>query len=172
MVLLRETTKDDPNRIELATRKGTPIPNTQIEEYAPFRAKALIEDLHKQFSQIAELRSVSQIYNCVGLVFGVRRTFISDDDVEWILDEDGYKRVPDAQVVIGDVIAYRRISENKIIHVGVVVGTRFDASGLLSRLILSKWGHQGGEYLHLPTSVPPYYLIDAAVEYWSERYLP
>jgi hypothetical protein len=92
---------------------------------------------------------VAAAYNCHGLTFASRRTCIdSPEEVQRILVQDGYEKVPNRKDLMpGDVIVYR--SEGDIPHSGVVI--RLDD---LNPLVLSKWGANGPEVLHRANYCP------------------
>jgi hypothetical protein len=107
---------------------------------------------------------MSATYNCFGLVFASRRTWIHEEALDLILRDDGYRRVDVPW--IGDVVIYRDNDDN-VNHVGIVVGLNVDSMGGQPEiLVLSKWGADG-EYLHRHDHVPG--LFGARVEYWTER---
>jgi hypothetical protein len=107
---------------------------------------------------------MSATYNCFGLVFASRRTWIHEEALDLILRDDGYRRVDVPW--IGDVVIYRDNDDN-VNHVGIVVGLNVDSMGGQPEiLVLSKWGADG-EYLHRHDHVPE--LFGARVEYWTER---
>ncbi len=171
MVLLSSPIRKDSSGIALATKKGWDIPNVQKDEIPEFKAKALRQDLHKQYENFAELRSLSHTYNCVGMVFGTRRTFIDVEYVDKILRDDGYKKIEPTTVLAGDIIIYRIKSSREVCHIGIVLGRFVDKTGIIQFHVLSKWG-QTGEYIHLPENVPLGYLEGTEIEYWSERFMP
>jgi len=111
----------------------------------------------------AQLRSVTAIYNCFGMAFANRRTWILEDALPLIKEEDGYRSV--ARPSVGDVVVYRRAAE--IEHVGIAVEVRpIVETGSWEVIVLSKWGAEG-EYLHHEDYVPQ--LLGRPVEYWTER---
>src|SRR5207248_5093094 len=102
-------------------RAGKRIPNEQRPPRSP-EAVAEALRLWKEQRPYAELRSRgSAVYNCLGLVFGSRRTCIDSEYTERILNEDGYRPVQDPeQPTVGDVVLYRR-PDREIAHVGWIV---------------------------------------------------
>ena len=93
---------NDPHRQPLATKKGTPIPNTRRLPQPPAAMAARAEAVRKGHPT-AELRSLSSEYNCVGMALASRRAFVDIEHLTLILEEDGYRRVSDRDVVAGDL---------------------------------------------------------------------
>lgn len=113
------------------------------------------------------LRSITAVYNCLGLPFAARRTCIEPDHTQMILTEDGYTKLPGADhAQIGDIVVYRHDSEDA--HVGVLI--RIEDPLLMHRklFVLSKWG-AFGEYTHPIDAVPP--LFGQPHEFWTDRRL-
>jgi hypothetical protein len=155
----------DKASIELATKLGNHIPNEQRKELIPSLLLEGIALYEKNYN--IQRRSLTATYNCLGMVFGVRRTFIDDTYLDWILKEDGYKSLSDiSELEIGDLIIYR--NNGKASHVGVVVDiTRpltIDAKWIVQ--VMSKWG-AGGEYIHSMEIVHPF--LGKPSEFWTDR---
>lgn len=139
------------DELPLATRAGRQIPNEYAEEILPELLQEALRLVEPNYPELVR-RSVSNTYNCVGMVFAARRVHIDDLEVDAILREDAYIRLNDmAQALEGDVVVYRDEAGGAR-HVGVVVET----GGLVKTLndnpvericVLSKWGY-GGEYIH------------------------
>ncbi len=157
----------DRASIPLAARSGWQIPNERRAEITPEQRRAAVE-MHKDRST-ARLRSMTAVYNCMGMVFATRRTWIDTQYLERILVEDGYSRLSGVgEAITGDVVVYRRKSE--VSHVGLIIAVEPRiADGSREILVLSKWGAVG-EYIHPVNDVPV--LLGDPVEYWSERRLP
>jgi len=81
--------------------------------------------------------------NCHGWVFTAGRHWILGEDVQRILDDNGYEVVTAPRV--GDLIVYRDAVSQKALHTGVVSTVTPDGKVLVE----SKWGKMGC-YLHLP----------------------
>lgn len=79
-------------------------------------------------------------YNCHGWVFTGGRCWINSDQVAFILEDNGYKKV--SQPKAGDLIVYRDLT--KIVHTGIVRAA--DEFGVL---IESKFDSRG-RYIHTP----------------------
>ncbi len=156
----------DPRRLPLSTRDGSPIPNARGLERAPEIHRAA-QEMHRQEHSGARLRSSSSIYNCVGLVFASRRTCVDIEYILLILERDGYRRFTDIRKVwIGDIVTYED-TEGGLTHAAVVVDVEPDvATSTLVVQVLSKWGLDG-EYLHLIEDVPQ--LFGKPTAFWTER---
>ena len=155
----------DRASIPLATRHGSFIPNERRREKHPEQLKASIELLDRELPA-AKLRSATALYNCMGLVFASRRTWVDTGELETILLEDDYKRLagPDG-ARIGDVVVYGR--EDEVRHVGVIVGTQVNLmTGSREISVMSKWGADG-EYIHELDYVPA--LLGRPSAFWTDR---
>jgi hypothetical protein len=99
------------------------------------------------------------VYNCHGLTFASRRTWIhSADEVKKILAEDDYIKIDYSaeKILPGDIIVY--LKDGDIEHSGIVVEM---VQGRGPR-ILSKWG-KCHEVIHFPMECP---WKDAVREYY------
>lgn len=112
-----------------------------------------------------EFRSVSNTYNCVGLVFASRRAFIDTDQLGLILNDDGYIEIPKDDAMEGDVITYENEISPGISHVGFVQKI-VPSVGSKEIFVLSKWGNDV-EMLHKISRVPEVY--GTKVKFWTER---
>jgi hypothetical protein len=79
----------DATRIRLATSKNRLIENTQRRESAPEQLRAA-KDLHLTGHPGRDVRSLSAVYNCIGMVFANRRAWVEPEQVPMILEDDGY----------------------------------------------------------------------------------
>ena len=111
------------------------------------------------------VRSVSQhLYNCVGMIFAQRRTWLEIKDILWILREDGYSKIDLAQLTTGDVALY--MLNGAPAHIGLVMQVHRSQGTIVNVRMLSKWG-RFGEIEHAVHDVPEYCgILDS---YWSER---
>lgn len=83
----------------------------------------------------------SRKYNCHGLTFASRRTWIwKPGEIEKILKDDEYIPVEPADVLAGDIVVY--IQNGEVEHSGIVM-----SKGPVPK-ILSKWG-PAHEVIHL-----------------------
>jgi hypothetical protein len=103
----------------------------------------------------------------MGLVFATRRTWVDTDQLELILREDAYRRIPLAEAQVGDVIVYTQGDTVPAVHVGVVQRRERDlAVGQWRFEILSQWGADG-EYLHDISDV--HEALGAPTQAWTDR---
>jgi hypothetical protein len=150
--------------LELDTKRGNHINNYQpMEEPSP-RLRAFV-DMHAGIGR--GLRSITATYNCVGMVFAARRTWIDSEYIRFILHEDGYRRLAnESEVSAGDVVVYTD-DDGDAVHVGLVWSVNRSGAGFEDKMmILSKWGYCG-EYLHGPYNVCDGLGIPS--EFWSDR---
>ena len=156
---------NDRASIRLATKCGTFIPNERRRERPPDALKAAAEIWQAKYPNI-RVRSLTATYNCVGLVFGSRRTWIDPEHLDMILREDGYRRLlREHEVEIGDLVLYRIGTEYS--HIGVVINKMPDVlKASFEITIMSQWGADG-EYIHLLDEVPDDF--GNVKEFWTER---
>ncbi len=167
-ILLDPGSEQDERSIPLGTRKGTFIRNERRDELLPEQLQVGVDNC-EQTHPSARLRSITGKYNCVGMVFASRRTWIDTDDVQQILEEDEYRLLPGLfeKADIGDVVVYKE--SGKIEHVGIIIEKRENpAKAMVSIKILSKWG-PWAEYIHDPEDVLPSF--GKPVEVWTDRKL-
>jgi len=151
--------------IQLATRKNRPIRNKRRFEQHPARlqaAKRIVLDNH----ETARLRSLTGLYNCMGMLFAARRTWIDPDELQMILEDDNYHKLNyNGEVKIGDIIVYKEGDD--ITHVGMVSEVKPELqNGNTVIYVLSQWG-QDGEYFHRYDDVNP--RLGVPFGYWTER---
>jgi hypothetical protein len=155
----------DPNALALATRKGTPIPNSRPMPKLPAMMRAAVE-LHRASLPAIRLRSASSEYNCMGQAFASRRTAIDIDEILWVLAEDGFVRISQDKAQPGDLVLYRD-DRGAPVHVGVLWKQEPDLVNATWRAqVLSQWGSDG-EYFHELNEVPP--MLGHATDFWSDR---
>ncbi|MGB7211213.1 MAG: hypothetical protein WBC97_01175 [Gemmatimonadales bacterium] len=112
------------------------------------------QDYPAKYGGICRFRSnPSPRYNCHGYTFASGRSvLIDDDDLNRILAEDGYREVPQADVLPGDIIVYYS-DENGFDHSGFVI--RAVGQDLMYiHDVVSKWGKYS-EVVH-PANITPY----------------
>lgn len=130
------TLLNPPVELGLETRKKRAIKN-RLDRSLPAAGLQLAVTHHRTNYLTGKHRPVGpcNTYNCHGLTFGSRRTWIGGvDDIENILVEDDYKIVPFAEVMAGDIAIYRK--DGAIDHSGIVVSKES-----LTVMVLSKWGN-------------------------------
>ena len=156
-----------PRRLPLAARDSWPIPNEIGYDLNPVQARAIVQDW-RQRRPCARFRSISGVYNCLGMVFASRRTFIDDMTLlREIFLHDGYRLVdPPPEAITGDVVVYKNPASKEPTHVGIIIVEPNVGAATFDVTVLSKWGHYG-EYLHSLDCVPDAYGV--ASEYWTER---
>jgi hypothetical protein len=144
--------------LDLSTRRKTRIVNRLDRSASAEGFRQAVSDYKKEFSQAVH-RDVGPCatFNCHGLTFGSRRTWISgSDQIQTILDEDDYATVDAKAALPGDIAIYKK--DGQIEHSGIVV----EQGGVLKQpRILSKWAHLH-EVIHLPNECPYY---DMAITY-------
>ena len=152
--------------LPLATKRGNQIPNERRIQKHPLRMTAAQQIMTGAHPNIRP-RSLSSEYNCVGMVFAARRTWVDPDQVEFVLDEDGYQKVDQPHDLMkGDIVVYRD-DEGQVCHVGVVASVVFGAtSNRWTITVLSQWGADG-EYLHEVADVHPN--LGTPSEFWTDR---
>lgn len=114
-------------------------------EYRLMRRDLAVADNYRHF--VIRVHEANPDCNCHGLVFADGKYAIGDEQVEWILADNGYEEITDP--VPDDLVIYRD-ETGAIWHSGIV---RFVLPPELV-LVESKWGPLG-VYLH-PTVNSPY----------------
>ncbi len=171
MHIIEPGSEKDKCSIKLETMKRRWIPNEQRKRRSPesmLAAKEMLLQSHPEW----ELRSLSSAYNCMGMVFASRRTWVEPDHFEMIVEDDGYvQRAQIAEAKPGDIAVYRSKKEANVIHVGVVIFIKPQlGSGDTDLIVLSQFGADG-EYLHKAGDLPEGFLISGSqpkIEVWTE----
>lgn len=144
-------TRSADRSIALATAKGTDIPNYQSTEVT------LLERHHDslfrtRFAPCVQRSGINPRYNCHGLTFASRRTWIPDSaSIFTILREDEYDEIPIDGVLAGDIIVYYS-ENNDVEHSGIVVVPPI-LSDMKVAQVYSKWG-KGSEMIHSAGQCP------------------
>lgn len=166
-------TQIDPRALPLYTRDRRFIENEQRLEDHPSVLVAKRE-LDKQTNPGAMFRRSSGTYNCMGMLFASRRTCVDINQLDLVLEHDGYRKLgSSAQAKVGDLVVYRNALGTRT-HVGQITEINIEAeksSGAQATLavliqVISKWGEHG-EYLHAEGDVSAW--IGKPSEYWSDR---
>ena len=163
-----EGSQNDKASILLSTKKRRWIRNVRMQERLPEAMRVAERIWHAKCPGITT-RSLSATYNCFGMVFASRRTWImGPEELDQILNDDGYRRVNHrGEIMTGDIIVYRHRPNDEITHVGVIVDIDFQPDiADLKLTVMSQWGRDG-EYIHLETNVPKEY--GQHREYYTER---
>ena len=152
--------------LALSTRKRHQVPNEQRSPRPPARmqaARSIVLSAHPS----ARARSLSSLYNCVGMVFASRRTWVEPEHLPMILADDEYRQVNNrGELQPGDVVVYRD-DQDEISHVGIVAEVRPDLEeATWVVVVLSQWGADG-EYFHIDDDVNP--RLGRPTEYWTDR---
>jgi hypothetical protein len=160
----------DEMSLRLETRRHRHINNVLRPEASPEVMRERIS-LNIETRPTARPVSASAIYNCYGLAFASRRCAIVDEkDVEAILDDDGYRRLPwdPSAWLPGDVVIYRN-NKSEIVHAGLIAQIDIDlTSDRVNVKVISAWG-DCGEYLHPLEDVP--ILLGRPTEVVAQRFL-
>lgn len=120
--------------LALETRQRTTIENRLDRTTSIPGANQMIEDHKKKFkSAVHRPTGPCRTYNCHGLTFAARRTWVGGGPVLTIINEDDYKEISYREVVAGDIVVYYAAGHAD--HSGIVV--QRDGFG---PLVLSKWG--------------------------------
>lgn len=168
--ILEEGGQTDRNAIPLYTRGKHYIANTRKLEAHPDIMKEKVR-FAQSISPDVKLRSATQVYNCMGMVFASRRTCVDIDRLDLIITDDRYLETRDlSQVKIGDVVVYgvkQPESGETPAHVGIIVDkTPNIAQAGWNVTVMSQWG-QDGEYIHPMEAVPP--LFGSVIKYLTDR---
>ena len=147
--------------IRLQTKRRRDIPNYQPDERSPYWHEEAVKMDMGSHPEIV-LRNTTAVYNCLGLVFAARRTWIEglqserlDEIFQMIVEDDELRplRLEEAPV-IGDLLIYRN-TDGTFAHIGTVVKAESNlAQAKFDLLIMSKWGKHG-EYIHRENDVSP-----------------
>jgi hypothetical protein len=160
--IIGEGSLSDRASIALSTSKNRRIPNLRMPERSP-QSMYAAKQLHAKGSR--HLRSLRSTYNCVGMVFANRRTFIEPEQIPMILQDDEYIEVRPDALMPGDVVLYEDPKTQDIKHVGLVLAAEvmFEAKKIR---VLSQFGRDG-EYIHDLDDVPDFY-GKTVVKFYSE----
>ena len=147
---------DGTASIRLETRRGQSIENVQDPEYTAHQRemeeRKLIALFPLEVSGSVKRRDASNIYNCHGMTFALRRTAILEERfVQQVLTDDGYREIMRKQAMPGDVVLYYNASG--LSHSGIVVFVDHSLKTPLIK-VMSKWG-RAGEFVH-DENVHPY----------------
>ena len=152
--------------IPLFTWMGREIANTQDPDLPPHRAEELVRKHRQDYPFACLRRGPTGQYNCHGMTFANRRTWIGDpQDVQKFLEDDGYRQIKASDAQEGDIVVHYDVGE--ISHTGLVISVVQEDRiiGGQAVKVLSKWA-QGGEYLHAVTDRP---YAEQKLTYWTDR---
>jgi len=157
----------DTASIALSTSKNRRIPNQRMSERSP-QSMFAAKQLHAKGSR--QLRSLRSSYNCVGMVFANRRTFVEPEQIPMILQDDEYAEVAEMHdLKPGDVVLYMDPNTEDIKHVGLVLAAEV-MFGTKKIRVLSQFGRDG-EYIHDLDDVPRFY-GETIIKFYSESRTP
>lgn len=150
--------------IIIQTIRGRNIPVLRRPTESSRMAKAFEKRFSREFAEARMRREASGTYNCFGLVFAWRRACVTEDSVNIVFEDDGYRRVEnEGSVCEADLAVYRENGE--AIHIGFVLRVDWIGDRIPMPYVLSKWG-PGPEYMHAAARVP---YPEAVIEYWTDR---
>lgn len=159
----------DNRSIELATKRGTRIPNERKYEKTReslLEGERIAHELHPTIAT----RSLTGIYNCVGMALACRRTVVLADQIDNILREDGFAEIAQAASQIGDIVVYSRTQAGPPEHIGVVHSIDpLPTTADLRIMVLSQWGFDG-EFIHRLKDLPSVY--GSHVKFFTDRKRP
>jgi hypothetical protein len=128
-------------------------------------------ELAKEICPDAIFRSITNLYNCMGLVVASRRVWVDPEHAIKILTDDGYRELggPD-EADCGDIVIYHN-DQAEPIHIAIVAWKNLLLAGEQRDplTVLSKWGGDG-EYFHEVSKVPGY--LGQPAQYWTDRRWP
>ena len=152
--------------LRMETRAKWQIPNELRSERHKEALDAAVE-LHRAAHPNAVLRSITAVYNCVGMVLSSRRAWVDTEHIRRILREDGFRRLTDSsEAECGDVVIYHD-DEGEACHMGLIAHKKIIQGQDEDHLrVLSKWGSDG-EYFHDLSDVP--LLLGRPAEFWTDR---
>lgn len=152
--------------LPLSTKTGKHIPNEQRMPSPPARMNAA-RDIVLNGHPSRRVRSLSNVYHCMGLVFASRRTWVGTEYLSMILQEDGYRRIlSESELHPGDLIVYKD-AEGVSVHVGWITRITPNFRNAIWEIdVVSQWGNDG-EYFHPADDVSPF--LGTPSEYWTDR---
>jgi hypothetical protein len=103
-ILLSTSNGNDPFDYPLYARSGWRIPTVAAPFELSVELLRIKSDVRmRTWTRGLERRSVSAYpYNCVGMIFAVRRAIIEIDHIYRLLDEDGYREIRREDAQVGD----------------------------------------------------------------------
>lgn len=164
--------------IRLDTHLGNPIRNIISPDVGDAECLLYKARQDRYGARWINRKPATGVYNCYGMIFASRRTSIFDDEhdtaINRILDDDGYRKLPETDARVGDIVLYRDVETQAVFHVAVV--TRRDpftngAGAALTRgpcHALSKWNDTCGEDEH-HVQQHCWTDFDMGIEYWTDR---
>jgi hypothetical protein len=171
-LLLGETER----KILLATRDGNDTIDNYVEVHPPPpHSCQQYQELVRLFGgNWKERKPPTGYYNCAGHVWANRRTTILCPNLmRRFLDEDGYRRLTEQQLIWpGDVAVYVDLdASDEILHVGRVYRLKegFTPASRPMPWVISKWNSTSGESLHQAYDVPYSKEYHFEVRFYTDR---
>jgi hypothetical protein len=134
---------NDSDRVAFLQSAGYSSVPTEEEAYEIIETRFGIDR-----SLLTQIQPPTDTYNCHGYTFTDGDVWINDDQVQNILDDNGYSVTTDP--VVGDIVIYTE--SGGITHSGVIT----EVSGNVVKKVVSKWGATG-LYEHAPDDAPNIY---------------
>lgn len=163
----------DPHALIIQTKRRNLIPNV-LRLDRPLHWQQAAHDMMKASHPAIRLRRATSVYNCLGMVFASRRTWVeetirldTETILQMVLQDDGFRRLhPNEPPMPGDLVVYRQ-QDHAFAHIGVMVSVETNLeSAEYDITVLSKWGEHG-EYIHGEHDVP--HRLGTQVEYFTDR---
>jgi len=171
VLIIGEGGPADGDSLQLYTRGRRRIENVMRRPRPPaamLAARAAIEAACPQ----ARMRTLDSRYNCMGLLFASRRTWIDPDQFFLIAEDDALRQLPrDTAPLPGDIAAYFAGGgpHAELIHVALVVGWTGPGHSTVDPELLSQFGADG-EYFHHPSEIPSFLARPPlTVVYYTDR---
>jgi len=124
-------------QLALETRRKTQIQNEMNRAIPTHGMLALVAKYRREYPD-ATHRDVGpcSTYNCHGLTFASRRTWLpGTGEIQRILEDDDYNRIEAKDAGVGDVVVYSL--QGIIEHTGIIV----ECLPFNDKKVLSKWGN-------------------------------
>jgi len=105
--------------LQLFTKRGTFIPNKMdIESSHVYlrNQETLALDALPFRRELRKVQEVTSTYNCTGFIFASRRVEVDAKYIHTFLKEDGYVRIPERDVQIGDLAVWIKEEEYTIFY--------------------------------------------------------
>jgi len=150
--------------LKLQTCERNDIKNEQFRSLTPVEVQAA-GVIETQYKLAIFKGNLTPIYNCHGLTFASKRTWIYlDTEIEKILHDDRYIEIKNEKDVLpGDIVIY--YDEKGVAHSGIVIQVDLPATlhDLIKVMVLSKWGKHK-EVIHNVNYSP--YSLSSIKKYW------
>ena len=113
-------------RFDIYARSGWKIPQPEEQDVIlkPDEMKGWDSFFRSRYPLTTRSLSLHP-YNCVGMIFANRRAWIDIDIIEQLLDEDGYQTITRDQIVIGDLVLYKKSGNLWLVAVFHAIGNAY-----------------------------------------------